>query len=490
MRISRCLWRVLLFAALLVSLRQAYAAAFPPQSDRPLTEEEADKVLGIRQGDRIYSGDVIYLVADIQQFGFRRNLWPNGVLVYAFDAGLSQVQQIAFKNACEAWTVGTPLRCELRSNETDYVLVRNHDGEGCGGQKWVSCSFVGRIGGQQDLLIYRSHWNAASVIQHEIGHAIGMVHEQSRPDRDAYVFVKYGNMRAGSSRQFDIARGVSLFTEYDLESIMHYSNCDFSRHTNCSLQRADLQTLEPRACNRERVGGASITQLDLDGVRAAYSGRISSLFRKNRSASCGVHNLSAAQVKLMCGDNCLAASPVKFRKVEERSGSDCGAFHVDPDYSEICRAFSKEYVRHWTDMDEFSCIRDGLPTTRFEWWVECGCSEQALPAKCTDYSTGLDRTKLAELLDSADPLERPLLHYLNEVLKWQSIGAIDKRVAETFSSVVMGGAPSQQFSDQVYALLCDMRIVIEAKRLSNPGYSLPYSMFATLARQYGVKFFD
>lgn len=479
--------RILLCTAVLAPILQPHAATFPPQMDRPLTPQEASRVSGFRQADRIYSGDVIYLVSDVQQFGFRGNLWPNGILVYAFESGVTQAQQMAFRGACEAWTIGTPLRCQLRSNESDYILVKSHDGEGCGGQQGVSCSFLGRIGGPQDLLIYRSHWNIANVIQHEIGHALGMVHEQSRPDRDAFVFVKYGNVRPESSSQFDIVRSVSTFTEYDLESIMHYSNCTFSRHANCSLQRTDLQTLEPKACNRELVGGTAITILDLEGVRAAYSGRINSLFRKQRSTSCGVHRLSAEQVGLMCGANCLAASPVKFTKIEEQSGNDCGAFHVDPDYKGICRGRSKEYVRHWTDTDELSCSRDGLPTTRFEWWVECGCSQQSLPATCVNYSTGLDKAKLAQLLDNGDPLERPLARYLNEVLQWQSVGAVDDRIAETFASVVVSAVPSPEFSDRIYALLCDMRIVIEARRLSHPDYSLSHSLFSSLARQAGLK---
>lgn len=479
--IRTVLTRPLLVSLLLAASGLCFSATFPPSTGSPLSEREARQIPGVREGNRIYSGDVIYQVSDLQIFGFRRNLWPNGLLIYAFDPAVDPARQQAFIQACQAWTASTPLRCQPRMAEPDYVLVRSHNGEACGGQANVSCSFVGKIGGAQDLFVYSTHWNIQSVIQHEIGHAIGMIHEQSRPDRDDFVFVKYGNMVSGASRQFDIAQDVNTYTEYDLESIMHYSNCSFSRHASCSLQRPDLQTVEPKACNRDRVGGTVITQLDLDGLRAAYAGSIHSLFNARRSATCGTHTLNAEQVRSMCGSNCTAATPVIFAKIEQRSGSDWGAFHVDPDYRGICRSTNKDYVRHWTDTDALSCWRGGLLTTRFEWWVECGCSQQSLPATCADYSAGLDRTKVRALLQNGSPQEKAIARYLEQVLEWNSSGAVDKEVADTFARVVMQDVLATDFQDRIFDLLCKMRIAIEAKRAVNPSYALPLKLFAALA---------
>ena len=33
---------------------------------------------------------------------------------------------------------------------------------------------------------------------HEMMHALGIVHEQSRPDRDEFLEVKYGNIKKGN----------------------------------------------------------------------------------------------------------------------------------------------------------------------------------------------------------------------------------------------------------------------------------------------------
>ena len=66
---------------------------------------------------------------------------------------------------------------------------------------------------------------------HEIGHAIGFYHEQSRPDRDNYVMIKLQNTKPGTadnfakySRDYIDMRGVP----YDYGSIMHYRAKAFS----------------------------------------------------------------------------------------------------------------------------------------------------------------------------------------------------------------------------------------------------------------------
>ncbi len=63
------------------------------------------------------------------------------------------------------------------------------------------------------------------VLLHELGHAIGFWHEQSRPDRDSYVRIIYENVREGKESQFrKYTREFvdSLNVSYDYNSIMHY----------------------------------------------------------------------------------------------------------------------------------------------------------------------------------------------------------------------------------------------------------------------------
>lgn len=71
------------------------------------------------------------------------------------------------------------------------------------------------------------------MILHEIGHAIGLLHEHTRPDRDDYVDILYDNMYKGSKRFFEIEDPALLDTlgvPYDYNSVMHYKGNVFASH--------------------------------------------------------------------------------------------------------------------------------------------------------------------------------------------------------------------------------------------------------------------
>jgi hypothetical protein len=60
---------------------------------------------------------------------------------------------------------------------------------------------------------------------HEIGHALGLYHEQMRADRDTYVTIYYQNIDEEFHSQFDkmFANEYDSYAKpYDYESIMHY----------------------------------------------------------------------------------------------------------------------------------------------------------------------------------------------------------------------------------------------------------------------------
>ena len=64
-----------------------------------------------------------------------------------------------------------------RTTEADYIGITGND-TGC----W---SYVGRLGGRQELNLQRGSPGCVHVgtIEHEMLHALGTWHEQSRPDR-------------------------------------------------------------------------------------------------------------------------------------------------------------------------------------------------------------------------------------------------------------------------------------------------------------------
>jgi hypothetical protein len=68
-------------------------------------------------------------------------------------------------------------------------------------------------------------------ILHEMGHVIGLWHEQSRPDRDTYITVAYANVIKGSWSNFEIITDNSqILSPYDYASVMQYIPYAFTRN--------------------------------------------------------------------------------------------------------------------------------------------------------------------------------------------------------------------------------------------------------------------
>eukprot|EP01063_Lacrimia_lanifica_P021939 TRINITY_DN2962_c0_g1_i5.p1 TRINITY_DN2962_c0_g1~~TRINITY_DN2962_c0_g1_i5.p1 ORF type:complete len:690 (+),score=87.66 TRINITY_DN2962_c0_g1_i5:48-2117(+) len=70
---------------------------------------------------------------------------------------------------------------------------------------------------------------AAMSLVHELGHTLGLAHEQSRNDRDAWVFIDTAEVLPGKEAQFEQGSGWRDVGAYDYASIMHYSAFAFAR---------------------------------------------------------------------------------------------------------------------------------------------------------------------------------------------------------------------------------------------------------------------
>lgn len=93
---------------------------------------------------------------------------------------------------------------------------------------------------------------------HELGHAIGLIHEQSREDRDNYLTINWENIMTGLESQFDMNFApfhVDMGVRYDYGSIMQYTTNVSLYVTIWILQGVICQTgcmglvNEPDACH-------------------------------------------------------------------------------------------------------------------------------------------------------------------------------------------------------------------------------------------------
>ncbi|CAB3997630.1 astacin-like metalloendopeptidase, partial [Paramuricea clavata] len=108
--------------------------------------------------------------------------------------------------------------------------------------KGIGCwSYIGRgysSPGPQTLSLGSGCYSKGVVI-HEILHALGFQHEQSRPDRDRYVEIFWENIIESETHNFNKYSHAYLDVlgvQYDLESVMHYGIQSFSKNNKDTIR--------------------------------------------------------------------------------------------------------------------------------------------------------------------------------------------------------------------------------------------------------------
>ncbi|VDL95277.1 unnamed protein product [Schistocephalus solidus] len=133
--------------------------------------------------------------------------------------------------------------------------------------KDICCAFVGRRGENEPQTVsIGPGCEHVGVIIHELGHALGFWHEQSRPDRDGYVEILEENivpqMRFNFAKMHPTQVN-SLGEPYDFDSIMHYRRNDFAIAPNYETIRPLICCPYPEFGQRLELSHGDIRQANL-----------------------------------------------------------------------------------------------------------------------------------------------------------------------------------------------------------------------------------
>jgi hypothetical protein len=214
---------------------------------------EGDIVIGTVGDMPLQNGEGGGAAYAIRPCGLR---WPDAIVPYALDPALPNPDRV--QGAIRHWEERTRIRFVARTTESDYVFFQ--PGTGC-------LSYIGRTGGKQ-VVELEDRCDQGSAI-HEIGHAIGLWHEQSRSDRDQYVAILFDNIQPGREHNFEKQDGIEL-GPYDYDSIMHYPATAFGIvDPGTSQPRVTIETI-PRGIRIGQRDGLSAG--DIAGVALIYPG--------------------------------------------------------------------------------------------------------------------------------------------------------------------------------------------------------------------------
>lgn len=152
--------------------------------------------------------------------------WPDGKVFYELDSSISSATAANIQTAMSWWEQATCIRFQLRTDQKDFIHIQSTD-SGC------YSDFIGHRGSIQFLNLQENGCTKPGTIAHELGHNIGLWHEQSRYDRDKYIKVAEKNIKPEDLTNFAKLAEAEMNVQdlpYDYDSIMHYRADAFSKN--------------------------------------------------------------------------------------------------------------------------------------------------------------------------------------------------------------------------------------------------------------------
>ncbi|KAI3419620.1 hypothetical protein GPALN_004056 [Globodera pallida] len=140
-------------------------------------------------------------------------------------------------------------------SDAHIKYINNQSTNNCG------LSFVGQtlpINTIKLNFVLCAHMNMVRVVVHETLHALGLDHEQERPDRDDFVTILWHNINPQNSNY-----GIP----YDFSSVMHYDSSQAARQSGLKTMRAKVNP----AVNDAKMGQLNgLAKSDVDVLNRMY----------------------------------------------------------------------------------------------------------------------------------------------------------------------------------------------------------------------------
>ena len=188
------------------------------------------------------------------------SFWPSGVIPYHISKDVQQKEWVVL--AMQEIMNQTQIQfIPYQNGDPDALVFKPHE------DKTFCASYLGRIGGHQPIFLGSDCGSQA--ILHELMHALGFIHEQSRADRDQYLEVLWGNIAEDKKSQFAMVphaltssyRGAAF--DFDYNSIMMYSENAFSKNP-------DLKTLKSKTDAQILPTQNGLSRKDIDRLNEVY----------------------------------------------------------------------------------------------------------------------------------------------------------------------------------------------------------------------------
>jgi len=198
------------------------------EADFGIDEEEDVKLF---EGDIVYTKDIERVVKGETSFfdALANKQWYQRTVPYTIDSRhwseLVQPIEAAVRKfneqlgSCIKWIRYDNVDAIKNAGYRNYVMFISAGG---------CYSNVGMMGGEQKISLGQGCRQLGTVI-HEMVHALGFFHEQSRDDRDQHIKIFWENIMRNMGFNFKKMETDKLGHPYDIDSVMHYPPYAFSK---------------------------------------------------------------------------------------------------------------------------------------------------------------------------------------------------------------------------------------------------------------------
>jgi len=200
------------------------------------TEEEEEEGRNATMNSGKSEGDIVREGETGSTSGVSQNAhtqvpkWENQKIAYKLTNDFSGNERKIIARAFQHYHDHTCLKFVGQTNEQYYLKI--FKGRGC-------YSYIGRVVPRGQELSLGSGCVHAGTAMHEIMHALGFGHEQSRSDRDQHVRILFDNIKKGMESNFKKLKPHkedNLGAPYDTCSIMHYGKNDFTKNGKPTIE--------------------------------------------------------------------------------------------------------------------------------------------------------------------------------------------------------------------------------------------------------------
>lgn len=151
----------------------------------------------------------------------------------------------------------TCIKFQPRGYQRDYISIQNYNA-GC-------FSNVGKTGGKQVVnLQFPGCFTKTGTAIHELLHALGLFHEQTRADRDKHVRINFENIVPEFIGNF-VRQSTSLSygVKYNVASILHYSPFAGSKNGKKTIEALKNSPLNGKMGQRDEFTDEDVKKVNV-----------------------------------------------------------------------------------------------------------------------------------------------------------------------------------------------------------------------------------